>query len=248
MTTRSDKYRFVQDEFNSRVARNKELYDQLYTDDSYFQDDEKPSQLEKTNEIDVEKVKELLKGREMYRREMKMRELNIIKSEKEESDVSKDTDEEKNYDINAYLNKASSERETEPYHKIDPEILKQPEIEEEKVAEPTIEELRQMGTTALSLDMFSDLAKTTKINDYSEEMDDDSDEDEEDDSAELVATITKTDTFFTDSIKMNLDEEDDEDDEDDEDEDEEKSFSLVKIILVLLVLVIVGLIVFLLFM
>ena len=83
MTTRSERYLYEQDETKSRVARNQKLYDSIYEEDSYFQEVEKPSVIERTNEIDIDKVKELLKGREVYRRELKMRELNMLNSDGE---------------------------------------------------------------------------------------------------------------------------------------------------------------------
>jgi hypothetical protein len=233
MATRSERYQYEQGASKSRVARNQELYEQIYASDSYFQNDDKPSGIERTNEIDIEKVKELLKGREIYRREMKMREINMGAPEVEEEAVQEETSEEKDYDINAYLNKASSERETEPYHKIDPEIMVQTEeVEEEEPPEPTADELKEMGTTALSLELFGDLDSTSE----QEEVDE-----EEEEPEELVATITQTNAFFTDSIKLDLDDEED-------DEDDEKTSPAIKIVMVLLILIIIGLVVFLILM
>lgn len=121
MISRIDKYDYDNNETNSRVARNQELYKRIYEDDSYLKAEEKPS--EYTQEINIEKVKELLKGRENYRKEMLMREYNIIKDKKEEEPI-EETEEVKKYDINEYLNKAVSEKEYQPYHKINPETLK----------------------------------------------------------------------------------------------------------------------------
>ena len=112
MTTRSERYQNEYDASKSRVARNQELYEQIYASDSYFQNDDKPLSMERTNEIDIEKVKELLKGREIYRREMKLREINMGSSPSISSKVEEDKVEEKDYDINAYLDKAASERTT----------------------------------------------------------------------------------------------------------------------------------------
>ena len=237
MTTRSERYRFEPDNSKSRVVKNKELYEQIYSTDSYFQNDEKTPSIEQTNEVDLEKIKELLKGREIYRREMKMRELNMIKPSEDEVQPIEENIEEKKYDINAYLDKASSERVVEPYHKIDPEILVQPIEEKEEVEEPSLEELHEMGTTALSLDMFSDLTDSDDTEEVDEE---DNIEEDASDDEELVATITKTEAFFTDSVKLNLD--------DSEEDEEEKSSPLIKIIMILLVLVVIALVVFLIFM
>ena len=240
MTTRSERYLYEQDETKSRVARNQQLYDSIYAEDTYFEETPKPSAIEKTNEIDIEKVKELLKGREIYRRELKMRELNMVNSETPTS-VEKEDLEEKNYDINAYLNKATSDRTVEPYHKIDPEILKEPDDEEEEeVAEPSLADLKEMGTTELSLNMFGDLSATQTIvseeSENDEETEEDDEEEEEEDTTELVATITQTDTFFTDSVKLS--------ETDDDEEDDDSSSSVIKIVMGLLILVIIALVVF----
>ena len=130
MATRSERYLYEQDETKSRVARNQKLYDSIYDEESYFQEVEKPSVIEKTNEIDIDKVKELLKGREVYRRELKMRELNMLNSDGETPVQKEEDEEEKSYDINAYLDKATSERNVDSYHRINPEILKSLEIED----------------------------------------------------------------------------------------------------------------------
>ena len=231
MATRSERYLYEQDETKSRVARNQKLYDSIYDEESYFQGVEKPSVIEKTNEIDIDKVKELLKGREVYRRELKMRELNMLNSDGETPVQKEEDEEEKSYDINAYLDKATSERNVDSYHRINPEILKRLEIEdeEEKVEEPNPEALKEMGTTELSLNMFEDLT--------AEEDDDSEKEEDEEETTELVATITKTDTFFTDSVKLTEEDEDD-------DEDDSGSSPLIKIIMGLLILVIIALVVF----
>ena len=235
MATRSERYLFVQDETKSRVARNQQLYDSIYEEDTYYQETPKAAAIEKTNEIDIEKVKELLKGREIYRRELKMRELNMINSE-DSKPVEQEEPEEKSYDINAYLDKAASERETEPYHKIDLAELTEPVLEEEEKEEPSPEDLKEMGTTELSLNLFDDFSKTQTI-DTEDDDESEEDEEEEEDTTELVATITQTDTFFTDSVKLAESEEDD-------DEEEEKSSSLIKIIMGLLILVIIALVIF----
>ena len=238
MTTRSERYLYEQDETKSRVARNQKLYDSIYEEDSYFQEVEKPSVIERTNEIDIDKVKELLKGREVYRRELKMRELNMLNSDGEAPVKKEEDEEEKSYDINAYLDKATSERNVDDYHKINPEILKRLEVEdeEEPIDEPNVEALKEMGTTELSLNMFGDLTDEKSDDESDEDEEEDESEDEEE-TTELVATITKTNTFFTDSVKLT------EEDEDDEEEDEGSS-PVVKIIMALLILIIIALVVF----
>lgn len=261
MVSRSDKYEHESNEINSRVVKNQELYQELYNE-NYLQE-EKNSSLEKTTEIDIEKVHELLRGRETYRKEMKMREYNILKKEEaaNEDDLPK---EEKNYDINDYLNKAAHEKEYQPYHKIDVEPLGEIEETEE---DDSVQNLENMGNTELSLNMFGALQEAEddeeieEIEDDSEESEEyeETEEDEEDeaeieesDETEESDEIEESDeteefdeadsAFFTGSIKIHY-----ADSEDDE-EVPENSSKFIKILMVILVLIIAGLVAFLLFM
>ena len=56
MISRIDKYDYDNNETNSRVARNQELYKRIYEDDSYLKAEEKPS--EYTQEINIEKTEQ----------------------------------------------------------------------------------------------------------------------------------------------------------------------------------------------
>lgn len=250
MVSRTDRYDYDNNETNSRVARNQELYKRIYEDDSYLKTEEKPS--EYTQEINIEKVKELLKGRENYRKEMLMREYNIIKDKKEEEPI-EETEEVKKYDINEYLNKAVSEKEYQPYHKINPETLKKEEEPTEETEETPASSLENMGNTELSLDMFGDLAdkgKTVEITTTNIKLElTDEDEDEEENAEEEIEEETEDseedeeetedDEFFTQSLKKQLN---------DSEEVEEGSSKLIKIIIVILVLIIIGLVAFLILM
>ena len=247
MVSRTDRYDYDNNETNSRVARNQELYKRIYEDDSYLKTEEKPS--EYTQEINIEKVKELLKGRENYRKEMLMREYNIIKDKKEEEPI-EETEEVKKYDINEYLNKAASEKEYQPYHKINPE-----EESTEETEETPASNLENMGNTELSLDMFEDLAdkgKTVEITttNIKLELTDEDEDEEENDEEEIEEETedseededeeeTEDDEFFTQSLKKQLN---------DSEEVEEGSSKLIKIIIVILVLIIIGLVAFLILM
>lgn len=251
MVSRADRYDYDSNENNSRVARNQELYKRIYEDDSYLKTEEKPSDY--TQEINIEKVKELLKGRENYRKEMLMREYNIIKDKKEEEPI-EEAEEVKRYDINEYLNKAASEKEYQPYHKINPETLKKEEPIEETEETPT-SNLESMGNTELSLDMFGDLTdkgKTVEItttnikleltdkDEDEEENDDEEIEEETEDSEEEEDTEeTEDDEFFTQSLKKQLN---------DSEEVEEGSSKSIKVIIAILVLIIIGLIAYLILM
>lgn len=248
MVSRTDRYDYDNNETNSRLARNQELYKRIYEDDSYLKTEEKPS--EYTQEINIEKVKELLKGRENYRKEMLMREYNIIKDKKEEEPI-EEAEEVKRYDINEYLNKAASEKEYQPYHKINPETLKKEEEPVEKTDETPTSNLENMGNTELSLDMFEDLTdkgKTIEITttNIKLELTDEDEDEEENDEEELEETEdseeeeeTEDDEFFTQSLKKQLN---------DSEEVEKGSSKSIKVIIAILVLIIIGLIAFLILM
>lgn len=255
MVSRLDKHNYESEVANSRVARNQELYNKLYNDESYLNDSQ-PS-LERTTEIDIEKVRELLRGRETYRKEMKMREYNILKNEmpveKEEVEP-----EEKNYDINEYLHKASHEREYQPYHKINVEPVVEEKAEDEDIDEDE-SVLEQMGNTELSLNMFGDLSDSGDLDDtdaieeitkalkLEQEIEDEEIEESEEDDFEENEDSEETEDddddeeFFTGSIKIHLS------DNEDDDEEERGTSLLVKIIMIALVVIIIALVAILLF-
>ena len=171
-----------------------------------------------------------------------MREYNIIKDKKEEEPI-EETEEVKKYDINEYLNKAVSEKEYQPYHKINPETLKKEEEPTEETEETPASNLENMGNTELSLDMFEDLAdkgKTVEITTTNIKLElTDEDEDEEENDEEEIEEETEDDEFFTQSLNKQLN---------DSEEVEEGSSKLIKIIIVILVLIIIGLVAFLILM
>ena len=247
MASRLDRHDYETETNNSRVARNQELYRNLYDEDSYMQTENNQS-LERTTEIDIEKVRELLRGREIYRKEMKMREYNILKPEEKVLDEEIEP-EEKKYDINEYLNKASNEKEFQPYHKLDIEhvaSVEESETEAETDEDKTsVDVLEKMGNTELSLDMFGDLSEDeADDDDYENDEDSEESEDEEleNDEEKIEDERDVDDTFFTKSIKIHLS-----DNADDEEEETNGSSLFVKIIMGILIVIIIVLVAFLLF-
>ena len=103
MASRMDRYN---NDINQvgRSSRNKSLYKQIEDLDSYT-NIEGVATIEKTNEIDISKVKEMLKNRENYKKQRELK--GIIKEEKEvENYVPQKKEEIRNYDINDILSKA----------------------------------------------------------------------------------------------------------------------------------------------
>ena len=71
MATRLEKY---SNKENSRSTRNKELYNNIYTYDKYS-NIEGIAEIEKANQVDITKVKELLESRENYNKQRQYRRL-----------------------------------------------------------------------------------------------------------------------------------------------------------------------------
>ncbi len=110
MASRMDRYN-NEASIRGRSDRNKSLYRQIEDLDSYT-NIEGVATIEKTNEIDISKVKEMLKNRESYKKHKELR--GIIKEEekKEEPTVEK-VEETRNYDINDILSKLKEETKEE---------------------------------------------------------------------------------------------------------------------------------------
>ena len=100
MTTRMEKYYDNVDntKAHSRSARNKEVYNEIYTYGKYT-NIEGIADIKNANEVDITKVKELLKNRENYQKERQYRRLTGEYKEHEAEEVSHEPVEEKNHDI-----------------------------------------------------------------------------------------------------------------------------------------------------
>lgn len=104
MPSRMEKYYNNTESRTSRTTRNTELYRNLY-DGKEYTNVEGIATIEKNDEIDLNKIQELLKAHEDIKQERKpivRRQLRKIEEEPEEI-------EEKNYDIMDVLNKAKDE-------------------------------------------------------------------------------------------------------------------------------------------
>ena len=122
MATRMEKYYRRNSSNSKRSERNQELYKDIY-DSSSYSNIEGIATIEKNNEIDITKVKKMLKNREEYKRQKEVSRL-INKPQKEEiykqplqRESLEDT---RNYDIRDILDKAKDEKKVEDkYHNID---------------------------------------------------------------------------------------------------------------------------------
>lgn len=103
MASRMDRYYKSELVTSGRSTKNKSLYRQIEDLDNYT-NIEGVATIEKTNEIDISKVKEMLKNRENYKKQKQFRsfleeEKEIVKAEPEK------IEKQRNYDINDILSK-----------------------------------------------------------------------------------------------------------------------------------------------
>ena len=107
MSSRMDRYYKNELVESGRSKKNKSLYKQIEDLENYT-NIEGVATIEKTNEIDISKVKEMLKNRENYKKQKQLR--NILEEEKEEIEViEEEVEEVRNYDINDILSKVKKE-------------------------------------------------------------------------------------------------------------------------------------------
>jgi hypothetical protein len=152
-----------------RTVINKELYDNIY-DDFEYSNVEAVANIDKTNEIDINRIKEMLKQREL---DHNKDERPIVKRAPSSF---KEIEEEKNYDINEILIRAKENKETTPLNrKLNASHLEiSRRIEEDKykaISNDTDEEelkelintitktsyIKKMEDKDLSLNLLSDL-------------------------------------------------------------------------------------------
>ena len=122
MASRMERYYKEELVSEGRSSRNKNLYKQIEDLDSNYNIEDVVS-IENANEVDISKVREMIKDRESYKKQKELdRILNVEKKydkpvqEKEQKEI---IEEEKNYDINSILNKAKeSEPKKEEYHSL----------------------------------------------------------------------------------------------------------------------------------
>lgn len=168
MPSRMERYYDTSEKGSTRTKRNCSLYDEIYEEKEYT-NVEGIVKTPATNNIDIEKIKEMMRQHENSE---KSRERRINRTPKIEEIIEEDTP--KNYDINDVLNKAMAEKKDDntDYHSLkntEYNILKNLKINKQKYEEQKedIEDifktitntsmLNKMGDKELSLDLLDDL-------------------------------------------------------------------------------------------
>lgn len=179
MASRMEKYYRQQLEVTRRSQRNQNLYREIY-DLGEYSNIEAVATLDRTNEIDITKIKKMLKNREEYKRQKEYR--NLLRKEDQIKEEKKEEikEEVRTYDIKEALEKLKEEkREDDAYRSLDNtnyNILKELKIkndlkkelnkEEEKELKELINTitstslLNKLDNEELSLNMLEELAST----------------------------------------------------------------------------------------
>ena len=247
MASRMERYYKAEDGVKKRSQINKDLYRKIY-DIGEYSNIEGIAEMTKNNEIDITKVKKMLKSREDYTNQKEYRKLLHKDTEEKEEGQAQEfllNEEEKHYDIVDALKEAkSSSDNNKPYLKLDNtnyDLLKQIKIEAKKDDNP--EELKEMintitntsmlnklGDKELSMKLLDDLGDKTATRNLLK--------DTEKIQSETDLDDTKTNnTFFTSSMSF------DSSDFDDGTYIKKKNI-IPKIIIALLIILIIALLIF----
>lgn len=166
--SRMDRYYKVEEKTNRRTSQNQELYQRIY-DMGEYSNIEGIATIDKSNEVDITKIKKMLKNREEYQKQKDLKFNKKVEIPKvEETKIEDD----RSYDIRDILKKAKINKpENEEYKSLDNinyQIIK--ELKEKNMKKEEEKELKEMIDTIsntsklnkltdqeLGLDMFSDL-------------------------------------------------------------------------------------------
>ncbi len=254
MKSRMERYYETDVETSRRTKKNADLYQKIYENDLYDNIEGIATTL-KSNEIDISKIKEMLKEREEQQNQGRKQ---VPRPPKSEGIATFDQDEEKNYDIRDILSKAKNERkEEDQYHKLrntSYDIFKNLDIKKEipkEEVEDVVQQientsvLNQMGDQELSLGLLDELRSDTMVGDASaikavleeekKQLKDDNYLEVEDDKANMDKS------FFTSSLNFK-----------DEDFDElqemgknlKKNHSMLKVLIFILLVIVTVVIIF----
>lgn len=177
MPSRMSKYR--SEETETRSTRNTSLYNSLYTNNTDY-NITSVKDIEKTNEIDIDQVKQLIKDRENYKKQKEY--YSLLKKEENSTPSEEIVKEERSYDLNDILAKAKEERKVDEkdtlikdkhydylltsqiYNKKREQELDEKEEKLKEILNTITKniDLNNLSNSELSLDLLEDLKGNTK--------------------------------------------------------------------------------------
>lgn len=197
----------------SRSRKNKKLYNDIYTYDNYS-NIEGIADIEKNNQVDITKVRELLESREKYQRQREYRRFSDYKEKETEPLKTRRFPEleEKNYDIRDVLKTAMENKEPDDKERVlrntQYNILKnidlKKEVKKEDYYEDPEEELKELIQTIHENSVLSkkDFTSTDLLSDL---KDDDTKVGELDNVKELIEETKKQEPVKTRKVSTNND-------------------------------------------
>jgi len=212
--SRMERYYKANANQEKRSSRNKDLYKSIY-DISEYSNIEGIATIDRSNEVDITKVKKMLKNREEYHKQKDFRTKEVAVDTRPSFNTFES--EEKSYDIRDVLNKAKTNRPKEDYHilnnfdinefkeKREKQKIEDPELEQliDKIANTS--KLNKLSDKELGLDILSELRSDNTIVDENNSIKSILEEAKKNEERENTKT-TLDHSFFTSS--MNFSDED----------------------------------------
>ena len=159
MASRMDRYYKNELVTSGRSSKNKSLYEQIENLENYT-NIEGVATIEKTNEIDISKVQEMIKNREEYKRKRQLKSI-LHEEEAKLDEVPDEIEEPKNYDIKELLSKmendVSKSDKPRSLDKEQIETLKSLNQKQKYNIEKEEEELKELINTISSTKALADL-------------------------------------------------------------------------------------------
>lgn len=164
MASRMEKYYKADTQIKKRSSKNQDLYRQIY-DLGEYSNIEGIAELDSSNEIDISKIKKMLKNRENYHKQKEYRQIITPKEEpvvEQVKDIELDT-EEKSYDIRDVLESIKDKKKDEKdYRSLDNtnfNILKELKIKHDQKnnQNPDEGELKELINTITSTSLLNKL-------------------------------------------------------------------------------------------
>ena len=114
MASRMDRYYKSELVTDKRSSKNKNLYDEIRDLDNYS-NIEGVASIDNSNEIDISKVREMLKNKDNYN---KRKRLETLMKERQKEEVTDTFDDTRSYDINSVLSKVRENSSNEKYRSL----------------------------------------------------------------------------------------------------------------------------------
>lgn len=171
MASRMDRYYERPRNPKARSVRNEELYQKIRDMDNYS-NIEAIETISKTNEIDISRVKEMIKNRENFKKQKQYRDAFSIEKQDESHEESKNYfQKEKNYDIMDILKKAKNSHEEDSTNRslknLDYDIVKELKLRCNSLDKNKMDDDVAQQTDIEDGDLLDDLKADTMVGEAS---------------------------------------------------------------------------------